>query len=566
MAIQRSNSPSEADSYERATAFLSDWIEDSLHVPNASSAKVPTTAAAHLQHHSHHFHDSMPDLPTGSLRRRRSTFTAGDAIGDSPNDGAINSLVHSLRASLVLNNQQQSSNNNNHGPPNNSNNGRGGGPSVTVKISPSCVRGLSSTNGGGGNSGDVVIDNIPPLPFAAGGRQGTVRSDPTAFRRRTSSSGAPPAPSSTVRSDPSSSGRGRRRSDPSASGRGHRKGGGEPSKNTKQHHSSSSSSKRHSKKSSSRNHYDYSRRHSLDCERSLASGSASCGPPRSSGEGEGESCSSGIYYGGRVRSRTPNNERHVHWPDHSSRRQQESSSSNNNIDPPPTMVVSLPWTDHLGNVGHYTGQVNQLIQPHGSGALSYDNGQVTVKGIWNNGNPSATSTTSRKSSSPSTSPVVEKEVVAPRSSGATTNKSSSYRPKSNGNSNNKSSSSRRKSKTPPPTTEESTTTEESGLSRLKDLHGVPSFDLGDVLPSPKYQIIESNPARALNLVNQLHIHDFAWILRSSREWTYSIVADFPTERGEDASIRFVIDKQGNTKTLKVKHWAKCVRLVNYKSK
>ena len=414
MAIQRSNSPSEADSYERATAFLSDWIEDSLHVPNAS-AKVPT-AAAHLQHHSHHFHGSMPDLPTGSLRRRRSTFSGGDSPN---NDGAINSLVNSLRATLVLNNQQQPSNNNHYQAPlnNNNNNGRGG-PSVTVKISPSCVRGLSSTNGGG-NSGGVVIDNIPPLPFAAGGRQGTVRSDPTSFRRRTSSSGGapPPAPSSserggnTVRSDPSSSGRGRRRSDPS---RGHRKGGGESSKITKQHHSSStSSSKRHTKKSSSRNHYDYSRRHSLDCERSLASGSASCGPPRSGEEG-GEGSSSGIYYGGRVRSRTPNNERHVHWPDHSSRRRrrggEQESSASNNVDPPPTMVVSLPWTDHAGNVGHYTGQVNQLIQPHGSGALSYDNGQVTVKGIWNNGNPSATST-SRKSSSPSTSPVVEKEVV-----------------------------------------------------------------------------------------------------------------------------------------------------------
>ncbi len=101
------------------------------------------------------------------------------------------------------------------------------------------------------------------------------------------------------------------------------------------------------------------------------------------------------------------------------------------------------------------------------------------------------------------------------------------------------------------------------LDCLRELDG-PNFDLGDSFRSTKYQVIESNPTKALHLANQLRIHDFAWVLRSSHEWTYAIVADFPNE-GNEASIRFVIDKLGNTKTLKMKHWAKCIRLVDAKS-
>ena len=102
------------------------------------------------------------------------------------------------------------------------------------------------------------------------------------------------------------------------------------------------------------------------------------------------------------------------------------------------------------------------------------------------------------------------------------------------------------------------------LDRLRELDG-PNFDLGDTFRSPKHQIIEPNPTKALHLANQLRTYDFAWVLRSSHEWTYGIVADFPNQGGEK-SILFVIDKLGNTKTLKMKHWAKCIRLVDAKSK
>ena len=89
------------------------------------------------------------------------------------------------------------------------------------------------------------------------------------------------------------------------------------------------------------------------------------------------------------------------------------------------------------------------------------------------------------------------------------------------------------------------------------------LDLGDTFLFPKHQIIEPNPAKAVHLVQQLHIHDFAWVRRSSNEWTYGIVADFPEPKhGEEASILFVIDKLGHTKTFKMKYWATCIRLVD----
>jgi len=277
--------------------------------------------------------------------------------------------------------------------------------------------------------------------------------------------------------------------------------------------------------------------------------------------------------------RTPSRRR-VHWPDPSDDdRRHRHGGSNEKVDRDTmVMVVSLPWTDHLGNVGHYTGQVNALIQPHGSGALQYDNGLV-VKGVWNNGNPSTNAFSPK--SSPVASPVVEKEIMnikgtdiaeavkrkSKNETKSSSSKHSSYHPTRNSSSKSSSRTKEGNPSTSNAATPSSSTQppSKSSLERLSELDFLPNFDLGDKLSSPKYQIIENDPTKALNLVNQLRIHDFAWILRSSREWTYSIVADFPVERGEEKSIRFVIDKLGNTKTLKMKHWAKCVRLVNHRS-
>jgi len=55
---------------------------------------------------------------------------------------------------------------------------------------------------------------------------------------------------------------------------------------------------------------------------------------------------------------------------------------------------------------------------------------------------------------------------------------------------------------------------------------------------------------------------FIKVHRSDGTWTYAIVANFPVETGEHASIRFVTDKKGSTKSIKKHKWADSIRLVN----
>jgi len=51
-----------------------------------------------------------------------------------------------------------------------------------------------------------------------------------------------------------------------------------------------------------------------------------------------------------------------------------------------TRVLNLPWTDARGCIAAYTGEVNELIQPHGLGHVQYHNGTVHIS-VWCNGMP-----------------------------------------------------------------------------------------------------------------------------------------------------------------------------------
>ncbi|KAL3802510.1 hypothetical protein HJC23_012529 [Cyclotella cryptica] len=85
------------------------------------------------------------------------------------------------------------------------------------------------------------------------------------------------------------------------------------------------------------------------------------------------------------------------------------------------------------------------------------------------------------------------------------------------------------------------------------------LDLGDIaLPS---EIQNTSPQEAHDAASSLPVHSFAFVLRSSGQWTYAIVADRPVLTGPDASIRFVINKKGSTKIFKKKHWGMYIRLV-----
>jgi hypothetical protein len=89
----------------------------------------------------------------------------------------------------------------------------------------------------------------------------------------------------------------------------------------------------------------------------------------------------------------------------------------------------------------------------------------------------------------------------------------------------------------------------------------PEFTLGDVA-SVQDMHIEPNAEMAYANAASLPIHSFAFILRSTGEWTYAILANRPVVSGPDASMRFVVDPKGSTKVIKAKYWSRYVRLVN----
>ena len=48
-------------------------------------------------------------------------------------------------------------------------------------------------------------------------------------------------------------------------------------------------------------------------------------------------------------------------------------------------VRQMQWTDHKGNSGKYTGQVDAQFAPYGHGTMVYDESQKTKEGKWERG-------------------------------------------------------------------------------------------------------------------------------------------------------------------------------------
>ncbi|KAL3809857.1 hypothetical protein ACHAXA_000226 [Cyclostephanos tholiformis] len=84
---------------------------------------------------------------------------------------------------------------------------------------------------------------------------------------------------------------------------------------------------------------------------------------------------------------------------------------------------------------------------------------------------------------------------------------------------------------------------------------LPHLKLGD-RGSPQ-DILDNEKIEFTKVMDSLRLHDFVFILRSDRSWTYAIVAD----RRPD-SILFVVDTEGNTKVLSKKRWIDQIRFVN----
>lgn len=81
------------------------------------------------------------------------------------------------------------------------------------------------------------------------------------------------------------------------------------------------------------------------------------------------------------------------------------------------------------------------------------------------------------------------------------------------------------------------------------------LDLGDVGASG--EMLDCDPLLARELVFGLRRHDFAFVLRSDGRWTYAIIAE-----RQEKKLRFVVDKNGSTKSVYRKDWLDSIRLVN----
>ena len=178
----------------------------------------------------------------------------------------------------------------------------------------------------------------------------------------------------------------------------------------------------------------------------------------------------------------------------SSRRTTLSSSSSLGNE----IVSRLTWRDSLSGIaGEYTGQINDRRQPHGYGIVVYADNSVTAS-IWANGVPVQSSSRGDDNHQP-----------------------------------------RRTS--PPP----------------KNKTYVHKLELGDVGTHRYMMPAESSQSEALEKIKPLQTHDFAFVLRSSGQWTYAIIAD-----RQEHFMLFVLDALGNAKRLDKNDWATSIRLVN----
>lgn len=56
-------------------------------------------------------------------------------------------------------------------------------------------------------------------------------------------------------------------------------------------------------------------------------------------------------------------------------------------------------------------------------------------------------------------------------------------------------------------------------------------------------------------------YEFAFIKRTDGSWTYAILAYRSTSQDEEEFMTFVMNEEGSTKIIRMRHWAEYVRCV-----
>ncbi|KAK1734094.1 hypothetical protein QTG54_015352 [Skeletonema marinoi] len=185
-----------------------------------------------------------------------------------------------------------------------------------------------------------------------------------------------------------------------------------------------------------------------------------------------------------------------------------------------TRIISLPWrvSDGTRDIdGRYTGDINLSFQPHGRGTLRFDDGKSNITGEWSNG-----VLFQHKHNSDGQRPAYRRRAASP------------------------------------------TPSFEAGATSSTSLAHF-GYVLGDEVKGDHHMMIPKTVTEALQNASSLNALDFAFVLRSNDSWTYAIVAEKSFHKDLGLVIRFVLDKNGTTKTIRRKYWGKGVRPVNSSS-
>lgn len=91
---------------------------------------------------------------------------------------------------------------------------------------------------------------------------------------------------------------------------------------------------------------------------------------------------------------------------------------------------------------------------------------------------------------------------------------------------------------------------------------LPGYSLGDILSNDQHMITPSSLKDGIEYASTLQPLDFAFILRSNGTWTYAVVCDILNCNNNKPSIKFVVDRQGCTRTIPKKYWGKYICLIN----
>jgi hypothetical protein len=91
---------------------------------------------------------------------------------------------------------------------------------------------------------------------------------------------------------------------------------------------------------------------------------------------------------------------------------------------------------------------------------------------------------------------------------------------------------------------------------------LPGYSLGDILSNNQHMVTPSSLKDGIEYASTLQPLDFAFILRSNGTWTYAVVCDILNCNNNKPSIKFVVDRQGCTRTIPKKYWGKYICLIN----